>query len=71
MIRDKYSPLTNAIHMHWPCTEVDILPIVMSHTGTPHSSTITSRTSLLTLRIDPHDKFISKTRLDMITRHAS
>jgi hypothetical protein len=36
----------------------------MSRTGTPHSSTITSLTSLLTLRTDPPDKLISKARLD-------
>jgi hypothetical protein len=47
-----------------PGTEVDILPIVMSRTGTPHSSTITSITSLLTPRTDPPDKLISKARLD-------
>jgi hypothetical protein len=35
----------------------------MSRTGTPHSSTITSLTSLLTLRTDPPDKLISKARL--------
>jgi hypothetical protein len=64
MIRAKYTPLANVIRSHWPSTEVDILPIVMSGTGTPHSSTITSFTSLLTLRTDPHDKLISKARLD-------
>jgi hypothetical protein len=58
LIRDKYIPLANATRRHWPCTEVDILPIVMSRTGTPHTSTITSLTSLLTLRTDPHDKLI-------------
>jgi hypothetical protein len=47
-----------------PGTEVDILPIVMSRTGKPHSSTITSLTSLLTLRTGPLDKLISKARLD-------
>jgi hypothetical protein len=36
----------------------------MSRTGTPRTSTITSLTSLLTLRTDPPDKLISKTRLD-------
>jgi hypothetical protein len=36
----------------------------MSRTGTPHSSTITSLTSLLTARTDPPDKLISKARLD-------
>jgi hypothetical protein len=35
----------------------------MSRTGTPHSSTITSHTSLFTLRPDPLDKLISKARL--------
>jgi hypothetical protein len=64
MIRDKYTPLANAIRQHWPCTEVDILPIVMSRIGTPHASTITSLTALLTLRSDPPDKLFSKTRLD-------
>jgi hypothetical protein len=64
MIRAKYTPLANAIRQHWPCTEVDILPIVMSRTGTPHSSTITSITSFLTLRTDPPDKLVSKARLD-------
>jgi hypothetical protein len=57
-------PLANAIRRHLRGTEVDILPIVMSRTGTPHSSTITSLTSLLTLRTDPSDKLISKARLD-------
>jgi hypothetical protein len=64
LIRAKHAPLTNAIRQHWPITEVDILPIVKSRTGTPYSSTITSLTSLLTLRIDPHDKLISKARRD-------
>ena len=61
---DKYTPLANAIRSHWPCTVVDILPIVMSRTGTPYSSTIMSLTSLLTARTDPPDKLISKARLD-------
>jgi hypothetical protein len=52
-------PLANAIRQHWLGAAVDILPIVMSRTGTPHSSTITRLTSLLTLRTDPHDKLIS------------
>jgi hypothetical protein len=63
-IRAKYTPLANAIRQHWPDTAVDILSIVMNRTGTPHSSTITSLTSLLTLRTDPLDKLISKARLD-------
>jgi hypothetical protein len=57
-------PLAYAIRKHWPSTDVDILPIAMSRTGTPHSSTITSLTCLLTLRTDPPDKRISKARLD-------
>jgi hypothetical protein len=36
----------------------------MSRTGTPHSSTIESLTSLLILRTDPSNKLISKARLD-------
>ena len=64
LIRAKYTPLANAIRSHWPGTLVDILPIIMSRTGTPHSSTITSLTSLLTARTDPLDKLISKARLD-------
>jgi hypothetical protein len=36
----------------------------MRRTGTPHSSTITSLTSLLTLRTDLPDKLISKARPD-------
>jgi hypothetical protein len=63
LIRAKYTPLANAIRQYWPGTEVDILPIVMSRIGTPHSPTITSLTSLLNLRIDPPDKLISKARL--------
>jgi hypothetical protein len=43
---------------------LDILHIVKSVTGTPHSSTITSLTSLLTARTDPPYKLISKARLD-------
>jgi hypothetical protein len=35
----------------------------MSRTCTPHTSTVTNLTSILTLRTDPHDK-VSKTRLD-------
>jgi hypothetical protein len=58
MIRAKYTPLANAIRQQWPGTEVNILPIVMSHTGKPHSSTITSLTSLLTLRTDPLDELM-------------
>jgi hypothetical protein len=46
-------PLANAIRCHWPGTKVDILPIVISRTGTPHTSTIASLTSLLTLRLIP------------------
>jgi hypothetical protein len=64
MISVKYTPFANANRQQWLSKEVDILPIVMSRTGTPHSSTITSLTSLLTLRIDPLDKLISKARLD-------
>jgi hypothetical protein len=64
MIRDKYTPLANANRQHCPGTEVDSFPIVMSRTGTPHTSTIASLTSLLTLRTDPLDKLISKTKLD-------
>jgi hypothetical protein len=68
MIRDIYTPLANAIQRQWLCTDVDILPIVMSRTCTPHTSTITSLASLLTLRIDPLDKLISK---HDSTQHAS
>jgi hypothetical protein len=64
LIRAKYAPLANATRQHMPGTALDILPIVMSRTGTPHSSTITSLTSFLTLRTDPPDKLISKARLD-------
>jgi hypothetical protein len=64
LIRAKYTPLANSIPQHWPGTEVDILLIVMSRTCTPQTSTITRLTSLLTLRTDPHDKVVSKTRLD-------
>jgi hypothetical protein len=45
MIRAKYTPLANAIRKHWRGTKVDIIPIVMSRTATPHSSTITSEKS--------------------------
>jgi hypothetical protein len=65
MIRDKYTSLANAIRQHWPGTGVDILPIVTSRTGTPHTSAIASMPSLLTLRIDLPDKLISKTKLDI------
>jgi hypothetical protein len=65
LIRAKYTPLANATRQQWPGTEVGILPIVTSRTGTPHSSTITtSLTSPLTLRTEPPDKLISKARLD-------
>jgi hypothetical protein len=64
LIRAKYTPLANALRSHWRGTDVDILPIVMSRTGTVHSSTIVSLTSLLTLRTDLPDKLISKARLD-------
>jgi hypothetical protein len=64
LVRDKYTPMASALRAHWPGTDIDILPIVMSHTGTPHTSTITSLTSLLILRTDPPDKLISQTRLD-------
>jgi hypothetical protein len=64
LIRAKNTPLANAIRHHWLGTDVDILSIVMSPTGTPPSSTITSLTSLFTLRTDPPDKLISKARLD-------
>jgi hypothetical protein len=64
MIRAKYTPFDNAIRRHWRGTKVDIVPIVMSRTGIAHSSTITSLTSLLTLRTDPPNKLISKARLD-------
>jgi hypothetical protein len=36
----------------------------MTRTCTPHTSTITSLASLLTLRTDPLDKLISKTQVD-------
>jgi hypothetical protein len=55
--------LANTVRQHWPGTEVDILLIVMSRAGKPHTSTIASLTSLLTLRTDPLDELISKTRL--------
>jgi hypothetical protein len=58
-------PLANAFCRHCPGTEVDILPIVVSRTGTPPTSTIASLTSLLTLRTDPPNKLISKTQLDI------
>jgi hypothetical protein len=61
-IRDEHTTLADAISQH-------ILPLVMSRTVTPHSSTMSSLTSLLTLRTDPLDKLISKTRL--LTRPAS
>jgi hypothetical protein len=65
LIRDKYNtPPANALLSHWSCTNIDILPIVMSRTGTLHTSTIISLTALLTLRTDPPDKPISKARLD-------
>jgi hypothetical protein len=65
MIRDKYTSLASTIRQHWRDIEVDILPIVMSHTGTPHTSTIAKLTTHLTLRTDPlPEKLISKTRLD-------
>jgi hypothetical protein len=64
MICDKYTPFANAIRQHRPVIEVDILPIVMIGTGTPHTYTIPYLTSLLTLCTDPPDKLISKTRLD-------
>jgi hypothetical protein len=64
LIRDKYTSLANAIRSEWLGTQVDILPIVMSRTSTPHSFTITSLTSLLTLRTVPPDKLISKARLN-------
>jgi hypothetical protein len=64
MIRDKYTPLANVIRQRLPGTEVDILPVNMTRTGAPHTSTIASPISLLTLRTDPPDKLISKTGLD-------
>jgi hypothetical protein len=57
--------MTSALCKHWYSTEIDILPIVTSRTGTPHTSTIsTCLTSLLTLCTYPPDKLISETRLD-------
>jgi hypothetical protein len=64
LIRAKYTPVANAIRQHWQGTVVNTLPIVMSRTGTPHSSTITSLTSLLIVGTDPPDKLISKARFD-------
>jgi hypothetical protein len=64
MIRNKYTPLANAIRRHLPCIAVDILPIVISRKGTPHTSTIINLTSLLNLRNNPLDKLVSKTRID-------
>jgi hypothetical protein len=63
LIRAKYTPLADAIRSQWQGTDVDILPTVMSRTGTPHSSTIASLTYVLTLRTDSPDKLISKIRL--------
>jgi hypothetical protein len=56
IIPDKYTPLANAIRQHWPCTDVDILPVVLSRTGTPHTSTIHIFTSLLTVKPCTHDQ---------------
>jgi hypothetical protein len=64
MIHGKYTPLANAIPQHWPCTTVDILPIIMSRTHTPHTFTIVGLTSQLTLRTDP----LRQTCLENTTR---
>jgi hypothetical protein len=61
-INTKYNQLTNALPHHWPGSEINILPMVMTRTGTPHTSTIAILTSLITLRRDPTDKIISKAR---------
>jgi hypothetical protein len=61
-------PLANAIRHQWTSTDVDILPIVMSRTGIPHSSTITRLTSLLTLRTNP---LTNSSRTHDSTHHAS
>jgi hypothetical protein len=49
---------------HCPYAKIDILPIVMSRTGTTRTSTITSFTSLLTLRTGHSYKLIYETHLD-------
>jgi hypothetical protein len=48
---------------HCPYAKIDILAIVMSRTGTPRTSNITSVTSLLTLRTYYPYKLISETHL--------
>jgi hypothetical protein len=64
LIPNKYAPLANARRHRWLSIGVDILPIVISRTGTPHIYMIVSRTSLITLRTDPRDKMIAKARLE-------
>jgi hypothetical protein len=56
LIIEKYTPLANALRSQWLDTQVDIIPIVMSHTRIPHNPTHTSITSLINPRTDPPDK---------------
>jgi hypothetical protein len=56
LITEKCTPLANAFRSKWPCTHVDIVPTVMSRTGTPHSLTHTNITTLINPGTDPLDK---------------
>jgi hypothetical protein len=53
---EKCTPLANALHSQWRGTHVDVVPIVMSRTGIPHSLTHTNITTLISPRTDPPDK---------------
>jgi hypothetical protein len=57
LIIAKWTPLANALSPHWFGTKVDIIPIVMSRIGTPHTLThrYTHVTSLINPRTDQPD----------------
>jgi hypothetical protein len=55
-IIEKYTLLANALRSQRSGTHVDIVPIAISCTGTPHSLTHTSITTLVNPRIDPPHK---------------
>jgi hypothetical protein len=63
LIGEKCTPFANAIQHHWPGTIVDILFKVLSRRGTLHTFTKISLTSVLTLRTDPPDRLVLKTRI--------
>jgi hypothetical protein len=54
LMLQKYTPLANALRSHWLGKQGDIIPIVMSRTGTSHVLTLTNITSFSSTRERTH-----------------